>query len=99
MHNAKQKIVNYYMISFLKTLLIIFLVYLGLKYLLKWLSPYIMRFVAKKAAQKFESAFGQNPFQPQNGATFSEDTIDKSSSNPKSNGKVVGEYVDYEEIE
>jgi len=87
------------MISFLKTILIILLVYLGLKFLLRWLSPYLMRFVAKKAAQKFESAFGQNPFQQTGETPFSEDTIDTSSKNPKSNGKVVGEYVDFEEIE
>ena len=58
-----------------------------------------MRFVAKKAAQKFESAFGQNPFQQTGEAPVSEETIDASAKNPKSNGKVVGEYVDYEEIE
>ena len=87
------------MISFLKTVLIILLVYIGLKFLLKWLSPYIMRFVAKKAAQKFESAFGQNPFQPNNGATRKEESIDRTTKTPKSNGKVVGEYVDFEELE
>jgi len=87
------------MISFLKTILIVYLVYLALKYLLKWLSPYIMRFVAKKAAQKFESAFGQNPFQQNNEAPQTEETIDRTTKTPKSNGKVVGEYVDFEELE
>jgi len=87
------------MISFLKTILIVCLVYMALKYLLKWLSPYIMRFVAKKAAQKFGSAFGQNPFQQNNGAPQTEETIESTTKTPKSNGKVVGEYVDFEELE
>jgi hypothetical protein len=87
------------MISFLKTILIVFLVYVALKYLLKWLAPYLMRFVAKKAAQKFESAFGQNPFQQNNEAPQTEETIDRTTKTPKSNGKVVGEYVDFEELE
>ncbi|MEM7087688.1 MAG: DUF4834 family protein [Bacteroidota bacterium] len=87
------------MISFLKTVLIILLVYMGLKFLLKWLSPYIMRFVAKKAAQKFESAFGQNPFQQNNGTAKNQDTMDRASKTPKSNGKIVGEYVDFEELD
>ncbi|MBL4662640.1 MAG: DUF4834 family protein, partial [Flavobacteriaceae bacterium] len=84
---------------FLKTILIVLLIYIGLKFLLKWLSPYIMRFAAKKVTQKFESAFGQNPFQQNNGATQKEDTIGKTTKTPKSNGKVVGEYVDFEELE
>jgi len=87
------------MISFLKTILIILLVFLALKYLLKWLSPYIMRFIAKKAAQRFENAFGQNPFQDVNTQTRDEDTLDKANKNPKSNDKIVGEYVDYEEVD
>ncbi len=87
------------MISFLKTILIFLLVYFALKYLLKWLSPYIMRFIAKKAAQRFENAFGQNPFQDANTQTRDKDTLDKANKNPKSNGKIVGEYVDFEEVD
>ena len=87
------------MVSFLKTILIILLVYLALKYLLKWLGPVVMRFTAKKAAQRFESAFGQNPFQDANTQTKDEVTLDKANKNPKSNGKIVGEYVDFEELD
>ncbi len=87
------------MISFLKTILIILLVYLAVKFLLKWLSPYIMRYIRKKAAQRFENAFGHNPFQQPNAQTKDEVTLDKRNKNPKSNGKVVGEYVDFEEVD
>lgn len=87
------------MISFLKTVLIILLVYLGLKYLLKWLSPYIMRYVARKASQRFEQAFGQHPFQQTPYTDGDDSTIEKKPKNPKGNGKIVGEYVDFEEID
>lgn len=87
------------MISFLKTVLILLLVYLGLKYLLKWLAPFIMRFIAKKAAERFENAFGQQPFGTQE--TPPEPKVDKnrSSRTPKSTGKVVGEYIEFEELD
>jgi len=87
------------MISFLKTVLIILLVYLGVKYLLRWLTPYIMRFIAKKAAQRFENAFGQHPFGDPSAGTKDEATLERDGQKPKSNGNVVGEYVDFEEID
>jgi len=87
------------MISFLKAILVILLVYLGLKYLLRLLSPYIMRFIAKKAAQRFENTFGQNPFQQTQKQNRDEVTIDKSSKKSHKKGKIVGEYIDFEELE
>lgn len=87
------------MISFLKTVLIILLVYLGLKIILRLAKPFLLRFLAKKMNQRFESAFGQNPFQPnQNNAGERTHDTKTSSKNPKSK-KVVGEYIDFEEVE
>jgi len=87
------------MISFLKTILVILLVYLVLKFLFRLLNPYIMRFIAKKVAQRFENTFGQNPFhqtqkQEQDGVT-----IDGSSKKSPADEKIVGEYIDYDEVE
>ncbi len=87
------------MISFLKTVLIILLVYMALKFLIKWLTPYFMRFILKKAAQRFENNFGPDPFQQSSAQDQDEITIEKPPKNRKSNGKVVGEYVDFEEVE
>jgi len=87
------------MISFLKTILIVILVYLGLKFLLRLLSPYIMRFVAKKIGQRFENTFGQNPYQQSQKQNQEEVTIDRSSKKPTTNGKTAGEYIDFEEVE
>ncbi|NND62993.1 MAG: DUF4834 domain-containing protein [Flavobacteriaceae bacterium] len=85
--------------SFLKTVLIILLVYLGVKFLFRLLSPYLIRYITKKASQRFERAFQQGPFgdpKPQNEGAV---TIDKMPKSDKSDGHTVGEYVDFEEIE
>jgi ABC-type multidrug transport system fused ATPase/permease subunit len=87
------------MISFLKTILVILLVYLGLKYLLRLLSPYIMRFIAKKAAQRFENTFGQNPFQQTQKQDQDKVATDGSSKKFRNNEKIGGDYIDFEEVE
>ncbi|OAB78955.1 hypothetical protein ULVI_10290 [Cochleicola gelatinilyticus] len=83
--------------TFLKTILVILLVYFGLKFLIRLLTPYIMRYVAKKAGQKFEQAFGQNPMrsEPQKEGKV---TIDKKPPSTRRTKETVGEYVDFEEI-
>jgi hypothetical protein len=87
------------MMTFLKTILIILLVYYGLKFLIKLLTPYIMRYISKKMAQKFENAFGNNSnasnYKQKEGSV----TIDKIPSSENTSKSKVGEYVDYEEIE
>ena len=89
------------MISFLKTVLIILLVYLGLKFLLKLLKPYIFSYMTKKVGKQFEKQFGANPFgaedpKPQKEGSIS---IDKMPPKKEASGSTVGEYVDYEEID
>jgi len=89
---------------FLKTLLIILLVYYGLKILFKLLKPYLMKYIAKKASQRFEQTFGQNPFASKNNKGDNENkegsvSIDKIPSKNKKSKSDVGEYVDYEEID
>lgn len=84
--------------AFIKTILIVLLIYFGLKFLLKLASPYIMRYIQKKAGQKFEDIFsnmqGPQPQQKNDG----EITIDKIPKQQKSSN-TVGEYVDFEEID
>lgn len=85
--------------TFLKTLLIILLVYYGLKMFLKLAKPYIMKYIAKKAEQRFGQAFGnktnQTPKQQKEGSV----TIDSMPSIKKSSKSTEGDYVDYEEID
>lgn len=86
----------------LRTLLIILLIYFGLKILSRIFAPFLLKFVAKKAEQRFGEQFGgfqdQNNQQNKRGKE-GETVIDKMpNKNRKSNDK-VGEYIDYEEIE
>jgi hypothetical protein len=89
---------------FLKTLLIILLVYYGLKILFRLLKPYLFKFIAKKAGQRFEQTFGHNPNNQNTQKSKSKDkegrvSIDQMPSKKKSSKSNVGEYVDYEEID
>ncbi|OIQ29110.1 MAG: DUF4834 domain-containing protein [Bacteroidetes bacterium MedPE-SWsnd-G2] len=86
-----------------KIILIILLVYYGVKILSRIFAPILVRYLANKAQQKFGSQFGgQNPFQGQAQSKpkqkSGEVTIDKVPPRESSN-KNVGEYIDYEEID
>jgi len=86
--------------SFLETILTILLVYYALKIVLKFSKPYLMRYVAKKATERFGQAFGNDPFStPNQKKDEGEVTIDTSKANTKTSKNNVGEYVDYEEID
>ncbi|QAA83138.1 DUF4834 family protein [Aequorivita sp. H23M31] len=85
--------------SVLKTILIVLLVYYGLKLLIRFATPYILRYISKKAGQQFEQFFG-NPARPDaHQQKEGQVTIDNIPSQNKSSGKKVGEYVDFEEVE
>mgnify|MGYP000371483281 CR=1 FL=1 len=80
-----------------KTILILMLVYYGIKIFSRIFAPALMRYVAKKAEKQFSQQFNQNqssePSKPEG-----ETVIDKMPQS-KSSNKNVGEYVDYEEID
>ena len=86
--------------GFLKTLLIIILVYLLLRIIGRWLAPRVLRYAVKKTEDRFRDAFEQARESGQPG--FSGYNRDISGSNakqrPRSSDK-VGEYIDFEEIE
>ena len=87
--------------SFLQTILIILLVYYGLKIILKFSKPYLMKYIAKKANERFGQSFGNDPFNspPKQKEDEGEISIDKAQANTKTSNPEVGEYVDYEEVE
>jgi len=91
------------LIGLLKIVLIILLVYFGLKILSRLFAPLLLRFVAKKAEQKFGQQFGgfqnSNQQRQQPKQKEGETVIDKMPNRNKSSNKKVGEYIDYEEIE
>lgn len=87
------------MVTFLQTILIILLVYYGIKILVKWLTPYFLRYLTRKVGKKFEQSFGSNPYEHSKNQKVGEVTIDKGPSKNKKRKSKVGEYVDYEEID
>ena len=82
-------------VGFIRTILIIMMIWYGIKILSRLFAPYFMRFVAKKAEQKFGQQ--QNRQQPQQ--KEGETTVDKAPEQTKTSNKNVGEYVDYEDID
>lgn len=88
------------MTTFIKTVLILLLVYFGLKILFRLATPYIMRYIAKKAGQKMEQAFkSQYGYQQTRDENEGETVIGKKQQKGSQSKKPVGEYVDYEEID
>jgi hypothetical protein len=79
---------------FLKTLLIILLVFFGLKLMAKYLGPILLKYVFKKVRKSMENKFNSAQSQTQDQETQTSKT---SKSKPKESK--VGEYVDYEEID
>lgn len=84
--------------TFIKTILIILLVYFALKFILKLATPYIMKYIQKKAGQKMEDIFGNMQGAPTQKKEEGEITIDKMPKK-QATSKPVGEYVDYEELD
>ena len=79
-----------------RTILILLLIYYGVKIVSRLFAPYLIKYVSKKAEKQFGEQFGGFPQEP--AQKEGEITIDKGPKN-KSSNKSVGEYVDYEEID
>jgi hypothetical protein len=86
--------------GFLKTLLIIFLIYFLLRIIGRLLAPRVFRYAVKKTEDRFREAFEQAQGNADRGfsgpGTEIRDRGEKQ--NPKSADQ-VGEYIDFEEIE
>lgn len=81
--------------SFLRTILIILLIYYALKIIGKYMAPFIL----KRAASKFEERVRQQQQPKQNSAKVGETVIDKKPNTQKTSNDTVGEYVDFEEVD
>ncbi|MGB5378191.1 DUF4834 family protein [Muriicola sp.] len=86
--------------GFLKTLLIIILVYYLLRLIGRWLAPKVFNYAAKKTERHFREAFEQANM---GGNTRDQNVQDlhnsQKSNNTRTSSKEVGEYIDFEEIE
>ncbi len=85
----------------LKTVLIVLLVYFGLKILFRFFGPMILKYFMKKMGRKFEQQFNQQfgGQQEQKRDKKGKVTIDKKPKSGRRSNKNVGEYIDYEEID
>lgn len=84
------------MVGVLKIILIILLIYYGLKVLTRIFGPLLLKYITKKAAEKFQQHFNGQP--QSNYPPEGEVTIEKKTNSNSSN-KDAGEYIDYEEID
>ncbi len=87
------------MMTFLKTILIVLLVYYAIKFLFKLAKPYLIRYISKKAGQQFEQSFGNAANANTPPQKKGEITIETMPNQNRKQGKKVGEYVEYEEVE
>ncbi|MDV7140492.1 DUF4834 family protein [Maribacter sp. TH_r10] len=86
--------------AFLKTILIILLVYYLLKILARWFAPKIFSYAAKKTEERFRENFGGFSQQTQtNEEKVGDVIIDKKPSKKPSSSKKVGEYIEFEELD
>ena len=85
--------------GFLRTILIILLVYYGAKILMRLFAPYFVHYMSKKMQERFGGQFQQQQRPDSNRAKEGETVIDKMPEQHQSSNKKVGEYIDYEEID
>ena len=88
-------------IGFVRMILIILLIYFGIRILTRLFAPLLAKFVVKKAEQRFGDQFGQFQKQRQQQPIKKEGeiSIDKMPPKSKATNNDVGDYVDYEEID
>ncbi len=85
--------------GFLRTILIILLVYYGVKILARIFAPYLVQYMSKKMQDRFGQQFQQQQNTDRNRPREGETVIDKMPYQQKTSDKKVGEYIDYEEID
>ncbi len=86
--------------AFLKTILIILLVYYLLKILAKWFAPKIFSYAAKKTEERFRENFeGFTNQHSSNEEQKGDIIIDKKPTKQNAASKKVGEYIEFEELD
>lgn len=85
--------------ALLRILLIFLLVFFGLRILFRFLKPYILRYVAKKANEKFGQMADRYKTRSASQEPEGKTTIVEEPQKHPQSKKTVGEYIDYEEID
>lgn len=91
--------------AFLKTILIILLVYYGFKILVRMFAPKLFGYAAKKTQEHFRGKFeqyaqeGQNTEERVGNVIIDKKTSRKQAASKGEDSKKVGDYIDFEEID
>lgn len=80
--------------ALLRTILIILLVYYGLRFIAKFIFPIIVKKAVSKVEENLKNQYKQQQPQSKEG----EISVDYAPKPPSSNQK-VGEYIDFEEVD
>lgn len=83
--------------GFLRTLLVLLLIYYAFKFLTRLFAPYLMKKAVEKMQQKTAQQYGNQ--KQENTVKEGETVIDKKPRTTKESNNNVGEYVDFEEVE
>ncbi|WGH75835.1 DUF4834 family protein [Tenacibaculum tangerinum] len=84
-------------VNFIKTILIILLVYYAVKFLVRLFAPYLIKKAVDKVQKKAQQQYNSQQQSPD--VEVGKTVIDKKPNNTKQSNNSVGEYVDYEEID
>lgn len=90
-----------YIYGFLRTLAFIIVFYYLFKLIGRLLRPYLIKYINKKAQERFGGQFQNQRRQTYQGSrpNEGETVIDKMPNSQKKSNNNVGEYVDFEEVD
>lgn len=84
-------------LNFLRTILMIILVWYGFKLVARYLFPIFFQKMMKNVEKKVREQ--QDNQQPVDNTQVGETTIERAPQETKKSNKSVGEYVDYEDVD
>lgn len=85
-----------YVTNFLRTLLIIFIIYYAIRLVSRYIFPMLIDKGVKNMQQKMQDQQRQNQ---RNGRRDGEVTIETNQKNSKNSAYDKGDYIDFEEVE
>lgn len=84
-------------LNFLRTILIIILVWYGFKFIGRYLFPIFFQKMMKNVEKKVREQQGYQ--QPVDNTKVGETTIERTPDKSKKSNNSLGEYVDYEDVD
>ena len=86
-----------FLMNFLRTLLIIAIIYYGFKIITKYVLPILIAKSVKNIQEKMENQYRQQ--NKRNIRTDGEVTIERNQTNPRNSERDNGDYIDFEEVD